>query len=395
MAFQAGYAQATITPALDRPVYLAGFGRDRRAVAVHDELSARALALRLGDTTVVVVALDLIGLLRRDVQQISAHVQRVAPGVQVLIACTHTHHGPDTIGLWGPDTATSGVDPAYMAQLRASIVATVQAALDALQPATMRSAAVFVPGVAKNARDPHILDEELTCLQFAGAEGGAPLASWLIFPCHPEVLWNDNPHITADYCFGMRRYVGEMTGAPCLAMVGALGGMMTPDMGGHTFDDATRMGYTLGQAALRALDERPARAVATLDYRVHEYTVPLENPLFDMAIEAGLLPDLRTSSGAVRTQAGLLRLDDTWLFSTPGEVLPELGLEFKAMLRRAGARNAVVIGLADDELGYILPDDTFVPPRDYLNPGVSYEESMSIGPSSGSRLTAALAVLMA
>jgi hypothetical protein len=42
MTLQAGYAQATITPALERPVYLAGFGRNRRALTVHDDLFVRA-----------------------------------------------------------------------------------------------------------------------------------------------------------------------------------------------------------------------------------------------------------------------------------------------------------------------------------------------------------------
>ena len=41
-----GYAQNTITPSLDKPVYLAGFGNDRRAQTIHDDLYARALAIQ-------------------------------------------------------------------------------------------------------------------------------------------------------------------------------------------------------------------------------------------------------------------------------------------------------------------------------------------------------------
>ena len=65
MALAIGYAQATITPALARPVFLAGFGRNRRAASVHDDLYVRALALREGDVTVVLAAVDLIGLARQ------------------------------------------------------------------------------------------------------------------------------------------------------------------------------------------------------------------------------------------------------------------------------------------------------------------------------------------
>ncbi|MFZ1771916.1 MAG: hypothetical protein WAU00_22075, partial [Caldilinea sp.] len=83
MALAIGYAQATITPALARPVFLAGFGRNRRAESVHDDLFVRALALREGDVTVVLAAVDLIGLARQTVQEISRAVQASAPAVQV------------------------------------------------------------------------------------------------------------------------------------------------------------------------------------------------------------------------------------------------------------------------------------------------------------------------
>ncbi|MCJ7706507.1 MAG: hypothetical protein MUO38_02700, partial [Anaerolineales bacterium] len=61
MGLSVGYAQTVITPSLDRPVYLAGFGQDRRAETIHDDLTARALALKDEQTTLVLAALDLIG----------------------------------------------------------------------------------------------------------------------------------------------------------------------------------------------------------------------------------------------------------------------------------------------------------------------------------------------
>lgn len=68
MTLQIGYAQQTITPALEPPVYLAGFGRNRVAQTIHDDLYVRALALQhgdtRGDTRLILAALDLIGLCR-------------------------------------------------------------------------------------------------------------------------------------------------------------------------------------------------------------------------------------------------------------------------------------------------------------------------------------------
>lgn len=70
-----GYAQTVITPSLDKPVYLAGFGNNRRAEAIHDDLYARALAIQDEKKTLVLVALDLIGFFRSDVQDVIRRVQ--------------------------------------------------------------------------------------------------------------------------------------------------------------------------------------------------------------------------------------------------------------------------------------------------------------------------------
>lgn len=58
-----GFARAPITPSLDRPVFRAGFARNRRATAVHDDVEVRALSLAHGQQTVALVAPDLIGFM--------------------------------------------------------------------------------------------------------------------------------------------------------------------------------------------------------------------------------------------------------------------------------------------------------------------------------------------
>jgi hypothetical protein len=102
MTLTAGYAQAPITPSLERPVYLAGFGHNRRAESVHDELFVRALALSDLHTTVVLAAVDLIGLpLLPGCRRSSESYSRLHPQLALVVAATHTHHGPDTLGLSG------------------------------------------------------------------------------------------------------------------------------------------------------------------------------------------------------------------------------------------------------------------------------------------------------
>ena len=157
-----GYAQTIITPSLDRPVYLAGFGKDRIAESIHDDLYARALAISDGNTSIVLCALDLIGFFQNDVRDVIGRVKAEHPHTQIVIASTHTHHGPDTQGLRGPDDKTRGVDQVYLDDLKDKIFETIRLSL-ALesQAAAFKTASVKVSGVAKNARDPEIIDNEL------------------------------------------------------------------------------------------------------------------------------------------------------------------------------------------------------------------------------------------
>src|SRR5690606_29749946 len=118
-----------------------------------------------------------------------------------------------------------------------------------------------------------------------------------------------------------------------------------PAMPGNTFEDADRMGVILGEAALEALTGAGAHAIEYVGYCRHVYDLPLANPIFRMALAAGLLTGLLNDDDMLTTEASLLRLGDTAIFFMPGEVLPRLGLAYKEEMRAAGIRHAVLAGL--------------------------------------------------
>lgn len=390
-----GYAQAIITPTLDRPVYLAGFGQNRRALSIRDQLYARALALSDGETMLVFCALDLIGFFQNDVQEVIQRLQVEHPQAQVILASTHTHHGPDTMGLWGPDDRTRGVDPVYLDLLKDKIVQTIHNALKLeWEVVFAKAASVSVPGIAKNARDPEVVDDELTVLQLLNAHR-RPLITVFDFPCHPEVLWEHNPHITSDYPASLRQIVEAETGAPCIFFSGALGGMMTPDVIDHSFEEAKAMGEKLAKVGLALLEYKQSTDAEThLQCVKQSFSAKLQNPLFKIAIRRGLLPEPRDRSGRVTTEVNLIQIGDCWLVTVPGELLPKLGLEIKNKLRAVGAPVVGIIGLANDELGYILPKENYRYPLNPLNPKDHYEETMSISKEVGPKLMDAVDKLL-
>jgi len=378
-----GYAQTVITPALNKPVYLAGFGNNRRATTIHDDLYARALSIQTESTTLVLVALDLIGFFRSDVQDVIRRVQTSeivkTSGVSVVIASTHTHHGPDTMGLWGPDQKTRGVDEEYLADIKIKIADVILASLSTLKPASAKWTSVHVPGLAKNARNPEILDNELTLLQFTDvAIASKVLVTLMNFPCHPEVLWEHNPNITSDYVGYLREEVEKQTDAPCIFFSGALGGMMTPDVKDHSFEEAEFMGRKLAKEGLASLLNIESQT-SNVSVEKKEIKAKLTNILYKLAFGRKLLPDVRDKKGHITSEVNLIKIGGLWLATVPGEMLPKLGLSLKAQLLEAGASVAGIVGLANDELGYILPTEDFKYPWNPFKPGGHYEETNSIG----------------
>jgi hypothetical protein len=394
MMLQIGYSQAIITPSLETPIFLAGFGQNRRAETIHDDLTVRAIALKDDHTTLILAALDLIGFFSPDVLEVTRRLQAKAPGVQVILASIHTHHGPDTMGLWGSDSSHSGVDQGYMTSLREQIMITLLSSLENMQAVSLKTASVHVPGVAKNVRDPEIVDDELTTAQFCHIQTALPVVTLFNFPCHPEVLWEQNPHITADYPGVLRRKVEESTGAPCIFFSGALGGMMTPDVVEHSFEEAEQMGGKLAVIGLEALSSSETAGSATISLKKKEITPKLTNILFKLAFRRKILPDVRNRNGQVPTEVNLLKIGPLWLATVPGELLPKLGIALKESMQRAGAGTAGVIGLANNELGYILPKEDFRYPLNPFKPGRHYEETMSVGREIGPLVMEAIQSLM-
>jgi hypothetical protein len=383
--FLAGAASRMITPALDeQPIFLAGFQNNRRATAVHSEVYARALALRLDEQAFVLVVCDLIGLGRPDVDDIRAALAARGVQAELVVACTHTHSGPDTIGLWGPAPDASGVDAVYLATLKKTIVALAEEALTFCCPVKLRCATTTLPGYIANYRTPGLVDDELTALQFEKPDGEI-VATLLNLACHPEVLDETSSVISADYAGAACQLVEAAVGGMAVHVAGALGGMLSPALAQRNVAGVAAMGRAYAEAALAALAQAPLADISQLEVRRITFDLPLANPIYTMAQENGIVR-MRDSGDSVSTTCSYVDLGPAQLIGIPGELLPRLGLELKAVLPGPGR---VLIGLADDELGYILPDDEFVTPADYMHPGQQYEESMSPGPHTGSLVLAA------
>ncbi|MCS6775808.1 MAG: neutral/alkaline non-lysosomal ceramidase N-terminal domain-containing protein [Chloroherpetonaceae bacterium] len=384
---RAAAGKVDITPT--RPAYLAGYAANRRSIGVHDRLWAKCLVLEWQGTRIAFVACDLLGVPRYQAEKIRAQVKSVLPE-RLYIAATHVHSGPDTLGQWGPDLRTSGVDPEWMATFRNQVVQLVEETAARLEPAVLKLASTTeVPRISRNARVPQILDRELGVLQVLSVQGNRTIATVVNYACHPEVL--NNRQITADFPNWLYETVEGKIGGVCLYLNGALGGMVTADFDedaaprGENWKAAEEIGRSMGERVLQILETAETVRNAPIRTQRRVFRVPLENPRFRALMAMGIFPSDVLKNGQIETEVNRITIGPAEMLTLPGEVLPNIGLYLK---RKMTGKPRFLLGLTCDELGYILT------PEDYGLELYAYETSVSVGEHIGPKMVQNLLAMM-
>ncbi|MDP6376496.1 MAG: hypothetical protein QF921_14705 [Pseudomonadales bacterium] len=376
--FSVGAASVVITP--PQGTMLAGYGRDRPSEGVYDDLYAHAVVIGDGDSVLALVTLDCIGLTRPDIVLIQRAVAETVPDIDpraVVVSSTHTHAGPDVVGLWGEVLWRSGRDEAYVASLRAAAVQAVRVAFDVSVPVTSFAASAEVAlEWVENLSEPGLLDSTLSVLRFVG-DDGRTVATLTNYPCHPTVLDGNNTHVSADYVAGFYRAMSERYDGEHLFLQGAIGGWVQPLQG----DRSTQLAYSLGRdlagRAVKLLERATPNVFQPLVLRQRVFDVPLENWAFRLAIWLGVL-ERETHDGAMRTETAWFRVGDAQFVTHPGETSPAYSLASRALMK---ARYEFVLGLTQDAMGYILKPDYFEDDASY--PHGDYLRSVSVGAAAG------------
>src|SRR5712692_7060303 len=247
---QAGAARTEITPDLKKhgPVYMAGFGNNRVATGIHDNLYARCLALSAGGKTVVLCGVDSIGLFVDDVDKIRAEVKKQlaikgkskAQDPSVVVAATHDHEAADTMGLWGPAQGQSGINEAYNGFVVERVTRAAVEAIRHLKPAIVTLAQAHpsdLDTLIHDDRPPEIHDAGVVVLRATTAKG-KPIGTLVNWANHPETLGSKNTLITADYPYFLCAELEQRLDGVAVFLNGAVGGMQSP-LGATVPDPAT------------------------------------------------------------------------------------------------------------------------------------------------------------
>ncbi len=433
--FLLGFSKESILPAdIDKKkYYIAGYGENKPAKGVLDAPHTHAVWIDdlSGKGGIVLVSIDNVGMLNKDVNRLRARLHDFAmySGCRSInIVSTHSHAGIDTMGIWGP-LPLSGKNPKYMELVFSQTVKAVKDAYASRKLGRLYLGKTEVPDMQEDIRTPIVYSKTLTRLRFEPDDGSQQ--TYIInFASHSESLQGCNERVSADFPHYLREKIKQETGARTLYCVGAIGGMISMDIpneqeirdNGSDFAESTaNIGKKLAEYALSIKEETELKPkIGCIRQEVYFKT---ENTLLMLAAKAGILEadEYRMPDGSgfvMKSEISYIEIDSLKILLLPCEIFPELvyggyltaeesatgfGAEINPVpLQEIVGEDVMIIGLANDELGYVLPPNDFIlhDETPYFENGRDihgrrhYEETNSLGPKTAETIAQTVAEII-
>ncbi|MCK5134676.1 MAG: hypothetical protein KAR19_02725 [Bacteroidales bacterium] len=405
--------------------WIAGFSQQRAANGVHDDVWARVVVFDDGQTRLALVSLDAIGFRHDDVVDIRKQIPENIEIDYAIISSTHTHESNDLIGIWGEHPLKSGVNKEHMQYVKNQVVAAISHAVTNLRPATLRFAQDLTGALdlVMDTREPIVMDPGLRLMQAIDAETDSTLGTLVAWANHPETLWSDNLYISSDFPHYVREFIekgvydGDSLCKPGVGGVavyinGAIGGLMTTRASmplddpfldttytEASFNKAKAQGQKLAMLALDALAQ-PDTVInkASISVRAKTIALPLDNKVFRVAAMLGVLDFGMTGWFKIRTELAAFTLGPASFLCIPGEIYPEIvnggieapggqdyeidPIEIPPLRELMPGKYRFIVGLSNDEIGYILPKSQWDEEAPYTYDDAPYGEKNSVGPET-------------
>ncbi|MBQ2972837.1 MAG: hypothetical protein IJE19_00630 [Clostridia bacterium] len=433
-----GFAKKALTPedVTADTYYIAGYNVNNPAQGVLDDMYAKAVYL--DDNTdrggVILCALDCVGISRADINDIRQKVieSGKVPNLKSINICaTHTHSAIDTQGLWGYDFYADGKNEEFMNSLKEKTAAAITAAYEARENGKLYFGTAEAEGMQADTRTPIDYDKTVTSIRFEPADGGND--TYIVnFASHAEMLGAKTTVVSADFPAYMTEEINSRTGGANVMFInGAIGGLITGDKINEILDktiDFDCLTYTkeygkrVADLVMGITNEKELTPI--INIRSQTVSVVCDNTALLLARFIGVLNNDISRNGtnevSIISEVSYMELgsEQIGIFMIPGELYPELEsgnflsaadaangvkAEYKVLSEMTECEHSFVLGLCNDELGYIIPDNDFMLhewfpyfniPYD-ANERKHYEETNSVGPETARTLLEATEELIA
>ena len=412
-SFVSGYAVKEVMPKsiTEKKYWIAGHGMGHTIDRIHDPITASAMWLGSGDSGIIHICADIIGLTNFEVNIVRDSLKEFCEKTNcksVNISCSHTHAGFDTVGYWGQlMKLQTGKDQEYMDLLLKSLKEVAIEAYENRKPGKLYVGSISVPEAQLDKREPKILHDTLTRIKFVPDDGSTE--TWLMnFGAHPNTLGGSNHDCSADYPYWLRKTINDTKKVNVMFAVSAIGAV---DPGDFCEDKPKRtriQGETLAKAALEISNDRELKPEITV--LCQKYYAPVDNGLLALMVTIGACsaqryPCDRGDLGiALQTEITYIKIDDLQILLLPGEPFPEVvyggaveadesstgkGTDINppALVDVVGDKDLVVFCVTNDMTGYcVVPNDYILhETQPYIEQGTDvkgrrhYHETNSLG----------------
>ena len=430
-AWTVGFAREVLTPddITDDKYYIAGYNTNNPALDVLDDMNAKAVYLddNTGRGGVVICAIDSVGISRADINDIRKKVIESGeiPNLKSINICaTHSHSAIDTQGLWGSAFYSDGKNENFMNSLKEKTADAIIASYKARKNGKLYFGTAEAEGLQTDTRTPIDYDATITRIRFEPADGSDD--TYMVnFACHAECLGARTTVVSADFPTYMEKEIVEQTGGANVVFInGAIGGLITCEK----LDDILRnfelgleyvkeFGEDVGEVVMSVSNETELDPVINIKSKT--VSVVCDNTALLLVRLFGVLNNDIQKTGtteiSIITEVSYMELGSRQIgvYMIPGELYPELesgnflsageaanGVEadYKSLSEMARCEHNFVLGLCNDELGYIIPENDFMLHEwlPYFNIPVDsfgrkhYEETNSVGPKTAETLLEAM-----
>jgi hypothetical protein len=421
------------------PIWIAGFGSSRAANGIHDDLWARTMVIDDGTTRIAIVAIDAIGYFNDDVIDIRSRIPKEAGITYAIIASNHDHEAPDLMGIWGESPLKSGVNKVYMEYVKNQVVKSIVTAVEKIRPARLSISQDLTGAIpyVKDTRKPEVFDSGLRLIKAVDKENGQILGSLISWADHPETLWSKNLLISSDFPHYIREgvekgvfkndsLVKQGIGGVAVYINGAIGGLMcthpsltvkdpvtNEEFSEPSFQKAEAQGKAVALLALKAMenptDEMDGGQISLFAKTIY---LPVDNTLFQLGTALGTLDRGTTGWMRMRSEISAFNLGPLSFVTIPGEIYPEIvnggveapegrdfaidPIESTPIREMMTGKYKFVFGLANDEIGYIVPKSQWDvnAPYTYERNDSPYGEENSLGPETAPLLHGYISALL-
>jgi hypothetical protein len=285
-------------------------------------------------------------------------------------------------------------DPALYEFTVKKFVDVIQRATENMQPVAIGTASRQVAGFNRNRREPGgVTDNELTVTRI-DTLAGKPLAVLVNFTAHPTFMSEREMLFSGDWPGQLQRTVETAVGDSATAMFynGAQGDQSPvprQDSGDSPWERVERYGLELGMVASDVWRKTKTQRDIAFDFHLQTIELPERSwhPDFmqtggkEYGLSEAMMGEFLKKLAPSETTSGSLRLGELVIVGIPGEMAAGMGMRIKAEVKAStGAEHAVIGGLANEWVSYILTAESYLK-------GSGYEASMSFyGPELGDRI---------